>query len=68
MAKKLTLTKWAARTFDPPPHKNTLRAWARDCKISPPPKKIGREWFVDESARYVNNHSIRLEDYGSPAP
>jgi hypothetical protein len=28
---KVSLTKWASR-LDPPPHINTLRAWARDGK------------------------------------
>ncbi|WP_316871997.1 excisionase [Ralstonia mannitolilytica] len=27
---KISLSKWAARNYDPPPHISTLRAWARD--------------------------------------
>lgn len=50
---KITLDTWAKQRFDPPPHVNTLRAWARDGKIIPAPVKIGRAYFVEAKAMHV---------------
>ena len=51
---KITLSKWAARNYDPPPHISTLRAWARDGKLYPPAQKIGKAYYVDENAVHVS--------------
>ncbi|ATI27993.1 MULTISPECIES: excisionase [Ralstonia solanacearum species complex] len=51
---KISLAKWGARNFDPPPHISTLRAWARQGKIYPPPMKVGRAYYVDENAVHVS--------------
>jgi hypothetical protein len=63
MAKKITLQAWAQARYDPVPAAKTLRRWARDCWIFPVPKKHGREYRVDEDARFVGPDN----DYGSKA-
>lgn len=50
---KIRLTEWAARNFDPPPHRNTLMKWRAEGFISPPAIFIGRAYYVEESARFV---------------
>jgi len=50
---KVSLSKWADR-FDPKPHANTRRNWVRLEKIVPPPVKIGREYYVEPTARHIN--------------
>lgn len=54
MKKKITLMAWAAAHYDPPPGRETLRRWARDCRIFPFPKKVGRTYYVDPDARYID--------------
>ena len=51
---KISLSKWAARNYDPPPYIGTLRAWAREGKIYPPAQKIGKAYYVDENAVHVS--------------
>jgi predicted site-specific integrase-resolvase len=51
MPKKIPLAEWARRHYDPPPTPWVLRRWARDGEISPAPERVGREWYVLESAR-----------------
>jgi hypothetical protein len=65
MSKKITLEAWAAPLFDPVPKIKTLRLWARECRIFPRPQKVGRTYYVDPDARYVD-HKKRL-NYGSKA-
>lgn len=50
MPKKIRLTDWAERHYDPPPSGWVLRRWARDGEISPAPERVGREWYVLETA------------------
>ena len=50
MPKKIPLTEWAARHYDPAPSAWVLRRWARDGEIHPPPERVGREWYVHETA------------------
>ena len=52
--KKIPLKAWAAARFDPPPCRETLRRWVRRVRIYPEPELIGREYFVDPNAVYVN--------------
>lgn len=65
MSKKITLQAWAEARYDPVPSAKTLRRWARDCWIFPIPQKVGREYRVDEDARFIgSNHE---NPYGSAA-
>lgn len=50
MPKKIPLTEWATRHYDPPPTPWVLRRWARDGEIAPAPERVGREWYVLETA------------------
>ena len=57
----ITLADWARANYgQKPPHVNTLRRWCRDGKIFPIPRKHGRSYFLEETARYVG-------DYNDPA-
>lgn len=51
MPMKIPLTEWAARNYKPTPTAWVLRRWARDGEISPAPERVGREWYVLETAR-----------------
>jgi hypothetical protein len=55
--KSITLTEWAESKFSQPYKKGTLWMWARTGRIYPPPKKIGRNWWVNPGAEYVNPHN-----------
>lgn len=50
---KISLLKWGAR-YDPMPHINTLRAWAKDGLILPKPAKLGRAYYVDPKAKHID--------------
>ena len=53
---KTTLEKWAAAQYgDSAPSIKTLRAWVRDARIYPLPQKHGRQYYIEESARYVGD-------------
>jgi hypothetical protein len=58
----ISLQRWAESRFTPAPHANTLRAWARDGKITPQPSKIGRAYYVHPQAQHVDElfNSTRL--------
>ena len=49
---KLTLEEWAVDQFKTPPTMNTLRAWAREGRISPVPVKHGKRYYVESDACY----------------
>lgn len=51
--KQITLHAWASAQFAKVPHVNTLRKWAHDGYIQPAPTKVGREYLVLPTARYV---------------
>lgn len=59
MSKKITLQAWAEKQqFEPLPARKTLQRWARLCWIWPIPKKVGRDWRVDDDARFIGpDHS-----------
>jgi len=57
---KISLEKWGARNYDPPPHIDTIRGWAREGKIYPPPRKVGRAYYVEEHAVHVDDALPRL--------
>ena len=50
----ITLQAWAAKKFDPVPHRNTLHRWAQDGMIVPAPFKMGRDYMVIPTARHIN--------------
>lgn len=47
---RTTLTKWAAKQFDPVPSLHVLRRLVRDGRINPQPQLVGREYYVEETA------------------
>jgi len=51
---KISLEKWAEKNFDPAPAVKTVRTWARDGKIYPNPVKVGRAYYVEETAIFQN--------------
>ncbi len=55
---KITLEAWADRTFDPAPTLPTLRTWARQKRIQPDPVKVGRTWYVEETAQYCPDQAV----------
>lgn len=59
MTMKVSLRVWAERNFDPPPCRETLRRWVRAVRIYPEPELIGREYYVDSSAKYVTVNQPR---------
>lgn len=48
--KKIPLSTWAARNYSPTPSAWVLTRWCRDGEISPPPERVGRGWYVLETA------------------
>lgn len=53
---KIPLHDWAARQYDPPPSAFTLRRWAREGLICPMPEKVGKSYYVEESARVLTKN------------
>ncbi|MFJ1253359.1 excisionase [Cupriavidus sp. CuC1] len=51
---KLRLDKWLALNFDPPPAIRNAHLWIKAGKIYPPPVKVGRHYYVDPGAEYVD--------------
>lgn len=56
---KVILEKWLALNFDPPPAVRTARLWIGQGKIYPPPIKIGRAYYVEQDAEYVDDAYTR---------
>lgn len=54
MTKKITLEAWANAQFDPPPCAETRRRWVRGLRIWPRPLLIGRQYYVDPQAEYID--------------
>lgn len=48
---KILLTAWAATQYSPAPSAWVLRRWARDGEIYPAPERVGRDWYVEPTAR-----------------
>lgn len=48
---KITLSAWAAKKYDPIPKGSVLARWRREGQIFPAPERVGREWYVEDSAR-----------------
>jgi len=49
----ITLQEWDKKTFSKAHSLRTLRSWARTGQIYPPPIKVGREYQVEDTARYI---------------
>jgi predicted site-specific integrase-resolvase len=64
MARKITLTAWAAQEFDPPPAERTLRLWVKEGRIIPAPIKVGRTYYVQPDAKHQAEaqRGLRLAD------
>lgn len=60
--KRIRLTAWALRRFDPPPAERTLRLWVKSGRILPAPVKIGRAYYVDPDAVHIAEARSRLID------
>lgn len=52
---KVRLDLWLQRNFDPPPHIRTARHWIKTGRIYPIPIKVGRAYYVEESAEYIDH-------------
>lgn len=52
---KVPLTDWAARHYCPAPDIRTVRAWVRAGEIYPPPEKVGRCYYVDQTAKRITD-------------
>ena len=52
-AVRILLSEWAARHYTPPPSSWVLRQWARSGEIYPAPERVGKCWYVDETATRV---------------
>lgn len=55
--KLITLQEWASARFERPPSVYTLRRWVSAGKIFPHPQKHGRTYYVEKSARYVDDYN-----------
>ena len=56
----IDLQTWIDRTYGAnPPVLRTVRRWCRQGKIFPPPQKHGRNYYVEENARYCTNPVLR---------
>lgn len=55
---KTTLQKWAQLQYgEDAPHIKTLRRWVKEGKIYPAPRKDGRTYFIEQTARYVGSYN-----------
>jgi len=62
MPRLIPVSEWAALVFgEHKPHPSTLLRWVHDGRIKPQPKKIGRAYFVDPAADYVEAECDLLE-------
>jgi predicted site-specific integrase-resolvase len=54
---KLRLDAWLKKEFDPPPAITTARGWIREGKIFPAPIKLGRSYYVEETAVFQDRQT-----------
>ena len=57
---KVRLNDWLSKNFAPPPAIRTARLWIRDGKIYPPPVKVGRAYYVEQNAQFLDGSAPRL--------
>jgi hypothetical protein len=58
---KITLPEWAAKNWSPPPTARTLATWASNGYIKPMPEKIGRTYYVQPDAKYIDQKALQLD-------
>lgn len=51
---KVRLDIWLQRNFDPPPDIRNAKLWIKQGRIYPPPIKMGRSYYVEQDAAYVD--------------
>ena len=68
MPKKIPLQTWAERHYDPVPSSWVLRRWARDGEITPAAERVGREWYVLETAIRVAPSEPEQQEQQAPVP
>jgi hypothetical protein len=56
MTKKILLSEWAARRYDPPPSAWVIRQWVRKGEIYPAPELVGKSYYVAENARRLTGN------------
>jgi hypothetical protein len=55
MAKLVTVSDWADAMFgEHRPHQNTVLNWIKHGRIEPLPLKVGRQYFCEPTAQYVD--------------
>lgn len=57
---KIRLDNWLALNFSPPPAITTARLWIKQGKIFPTPVKIGRSYYLEESATFQSGQRPTL--------
>lgn len=68
MIPKVTLERWAAPRYDPPPHRKRLQRWARDGWIYPMPEKVGKTYYAEPDAVFIGRDPSKAALYhGSKA-
>lgn len=55
---KIRLSDWLMQQFSPAPCMRTARNWIKQGKIYPAPVKVGRAYYVEQSAVF-NDGTIR---------
>lgn len=55
---KIRLNDWLKSHFEPAQAIRTARIWAKQGKIYPPPTKVGRAYYVEETAIF-NDGTVR---------
>lgn len=63
--RKVTLAGWAELHFSPPPSLHTLRRMARENRITPQPILVGKTYYVEPTARVVDDEAAPPEAVGS---
>jgi predicted site-specific integrase-resolvase len=60
-AQLIPIATWAERVFgEHAPHQNTLMRWVHGGKILPRPMKVGRGYFCQPDAKYVDETAERI--------
>lgn len=58
---KITLTEWAEKNYSPAPSAWVLGQWRRGGQIHPAPERVGREWYVEDTARRITSGTAALD-------
>lgn len=63
----IRLDVWAASKIQPAPHRAKLASWARNGRIQPQPSKLGKDWYVQADACFVDRNGKRVGAEERPA-